>query len=294
MNKNKEYFDPKTNKFPYTKYTDEHYLVVKKDNGLVYDENYPYLDNSQSFRFKKKMTKFLLLTIVFPLTRVKLGLKIEGKENLKKHKEELANGVISISNHIHMWDYLCVYSALRKYTLNVIVWNKNISGENGKMIRSVGGIPIPENNNLKAMKKYNEAIDEILNTPNNILHICAEGSMWEYYAPIRPFKTGAAHYAIKTNKPILPLGFSYRKPNWFRRLFKQIACFTLTVGEPIYPNANLDRSEAKLDLTVRAHDAVCRLAKIDPKKNIYPPVFDHNERIDYYTSTYGVGYKKGH
>ena len=45
MSKQVEYFDPKTNKFPYTELTDKHYLQVKKNNGLVFDENYPYIDN---------------------------------------------------------------------------------------------------------------------------------------------------------------------------------------------------------------------------------------------------------
>lgn len=30
-------YDPKTNKFPYTELTDQHYLHVKKNNGLVFD-----------------------------------------------------------------------------------------------------------------------------------------------------------------------------------------------------------------------------------------------------------------
>ena len=47
------YFDPKTNKFPYTEFTDQHYLKIKKNNGLVFDENYPYIDNSKKYKFKK-------------------------------------------------------------------------------------------------------------------------------------------------------------------------------------------------------------------------------------------------
>ena len=46
------------------------------------------------------------------------------------------------------------------------------------------------------------------------------------------------------------------------------------------------------DLTKRSHDAVCKLAGIDPNENIYPPIFNHNTRIDYYTTKYGVGYTK--
>ena len=73
--------------------------------------------------------------------------------------------------------------------------------------------------------------------------------------------------------------------------FHQIACFTLNIGEPLFRDESLSKKEMKLDLTKRSHDAVCRLAYIDPEKNIYPPIFNNNKRVDYYTDTYGVGYK---
>ncbi len=77
-------FDPKTNKFPYPEYTDQHYLTVKKDNGLVFDKDYPYIDKSAGFRFKKGLVRILLLLIVFPVTKIRLGLRINGKKYLKQ------------------------------------------------------------------------------------------------------------------------------------------------------------------------------------------------------------------
>ena len=54
----------------------------------------------------------------------------------------------------------------------------------------------------------------------------------------------------------------------------------------------LSSTEQELDLTRRSHDAVCSLANIRPENNIYPPLYkDGHQRIDYYTDTYGVGYK---
>ena len=119
--------------------------------------------------------------------------------------------------------------------------------------------------------------------------------MWEYYAPIRPFKRGAAHIACDSGKPILPLGFSYREPGWIRKtIFHQIATFMLRIGEPVYPDSTLNQKEREKDLTERCHDEVCRLAGIEPEKNIYPRLFNDSKRIDYYTETYGIGYKGSH
>lgn len=287
-------FDPKTNKYPYPTETDRHYLEVHKDHGIVFDTEYPYIDRSRSFRFKQSLIRLLLNTIVFPLARIRLGLKIEGRQNIKKHREVLKNGVVSIANHVHMWDYIAVMRAIRPFRSNLLSWAPNINGENGTLIRMVGGIPIPESN-IAATKTYLKAIRDLLQNEHGWLHVYPEGSMWEYYAPIRPFKRGAAHIACDSSKPILPLGFSYREPGWIRKkIFRQIATFTVRIGEPIFPNGDLNPKDRERDLTERCHDAVCRLAGIDPNENLYPRIFDDSKRIDYYTTTYGVGYKGSH
>ena len=88
------------------------------------------------------------------------------------------------------------------------------------------------------------------------------------------------------------MGFSYREPGRIRRnVFHQTALFTLRIGEPLYPDNNLKLKDREKDLTIRAHEAVCALAGIDPDMNIYEPVFNDSKRIDYYTDTYGVGYR---
>ena len=286
------YFDPKTKKYPYPEDTDCHYLHVKKDNGLVFDDKYPYVDKSKKMRNKQGWTRFLLKTIVFPMTYIRLGLKVRGKENLTKYKDIINNGAVTVSNHVHMWDYLAIQATLKR-KMNVIVWDKNIRGEMSGMIRSVGGIPIPSEG-IKGTMAFNDAVNNLLTQDHGLLQVYAEGSMWEYYAPIRPFKVGAAYFAIKADKPIVPLAFSYRRPNWFRKLFGQIAVFNINIGEPIYPNKELSVREAEIDLTMRVHDEICRLAGINPEDNLYQPIYHNDTRIDYYTDKYGIGYKGSH
>ena len=275
-------FDPKTNRFPYPEETDRHYLEIRKDRGIVFDASW--------FRFKQKMVRILLNCIVFPVTAIRLGLKTEGRENLKKHKAVIDNGAVSVCNHVHMWDYLAVMKSIRPYKPNILVWDKNINGENGTLIRLAGGIPIPENS-VAGQKAFLKSVNGLMDE-HGWLHVYAEGSMWEYYQPIRPFKRGAAMIAVSNEKPVIPLAFSYREPGWIRKhIFRQIATFTLHIGEPLFPDKNLKPKDREKDLTVRANKAVCALAGIDPDKNIYEPVFNDSKRIDYYTDTYGVGYR---
>lgn len=274
-------FDPKTKKYPYPEYTDQHYLDVGKENDLVIDKNYPFIDNSFSFRFKKFWIRLVLVLIVFPLTHIKIGLRIKNRRGYRLAKKELRNGAITISNHIHLWDFIAINKAIRYKKPHVLVWDKNVKGKDAFLIRMMGGIPIP-NNNLEAMVEFNKTIKNYL-LSGGILQIYPEGSMWEYYAPIRPFKVGAASLAIKYNIPILPMGFSYRHPSKLRKLlFKDPAAITLTIGEPLYPDISLDKKEQELDLTRRAHEAVCELCGIDPKENLYEAIFHNNTRIDYY------------
>ena len=283
-------FDPKTNKFPYPEETDKHYIKLKKDRGIVFDSDYPYVDKSPRHLFKRFWFRIFLYSIVLPVVRIRLGLKVEGKGNLKKHKDTISKGIVSCCNHVHMWDYLGIVSAVYPSKPYVLIWADNINGEWGKMMRLVGGIPIPESG-AKATMTYLRAIKNLL-SEGNWLHIYSEGSMWEYYRPIRPFKRGAAFIAADNNKPILPMAFSYRKPNFIRKyIFRQIATFTLHIGEPIFKDENLPKKEQVSDLTKRSHKAVCDLAKLTEAERLYPAEFDHDKRVDYYTTEYGAGYK---
>ncbi|MCR5079022.1 MAG: 1-acyl-sn-glycerol-3-phosphate acyltransferase [Bacilli bacterium] len=278
--KKEPYYDPKPVRYPFPSYTDEHYLVVKKDDGTVFDSSYPYVDNSKKGKRKKGWGNFLLRFIVYPMTKIKLGLRIEGKENLRKYKEVLSKGAIMVSNHVHMWDYLAIRSALKRKMVGVLVWKKNISGEFGPMMRMVGGIPIPEGD-FKATEVFTKDVNNFLQT-GGLLQIYAEGSMWEYYKPIRPFKVGPAYFAVNNDKPILPMAFSYRPIGFIRKAFGQLATFTLHIGEPIFPNKELEGKDAQADMLLRVHDEVCRLAGIDPKENLYNPIFHSDHRVDYY------------
>ena len=283
-------FDPKTDKFPYPKQTDKHYLIIKKNRGINFDENYPYVDKSRSFSFKRFIIGVLLNVLVFPFIAIRTGLKIKGKKNLKKNKELLKNGAISVANHVHMCDYICVMNALKPRKTHILSWAPNVNEESGPLVRLVGGIPIPEGS-FTAYKAFMNSVGDLLND-GGWLHVCPEGSMWEYYRPIRPFKSGAAEFACMYDKPIIPMGFSYRKPGFIRRkIFGQIALITLNIGEPLFPDKSLPKYKRVEDLTKRSFEAVCGLCGIDPKENLYPAIFDNNERIDYYTDSYGAGYK---
>ena len=71
--------------------------------------------------------------------------------------------------------------------------------------------------------------------------------MWFFYPDIRPLKKAVFHYAVKFDKPILPITMSFRKRRGISRLFTKTPCVDLHIGEPIFPDSSLpvrEREEA--------------------------------------------------
>ena len=271
-------FVPNTDRFPYPEDTAGHYMEVKMDRGIIFNKDYPYIDNSFGFKFKRFWVRLLLRLIVFPEAKIKMGIRVYGKGNLKQYRKQIQNGAITVCNHVHTWDYLCILKAIHNFKWPYLLsWDKNVNGDSGPLVRLVGGIPIPEHD-ADATIAFDHSVKEMLNK-GGWLHIYPEGSMWEYYCPVRPFKLGAASFAVKCEKPIIPMAFTYRKPSWIRRnIFKQLALFDLHIGKPLFLDSSLDKNEQLKDLTIRAHQAVSSLAGL--KDNKYPDIYNNSKRID--------------
>ena len=270
-------FDPKSKKYPYPEYTDMHYLKIKKDKKIVFDENYPYIDKTKSFKFKRFWVRVLLYLMVFLMTKIRLGLKVYNKKLLKSYKKDIKEGLIIVSNHIHMWDYLAILRLLKPINPYVLVWDKNINGESGTLVRLVGGIPIPETT-IKAKITFLNAIKELMDK-HKCLHIYPEGSMWELYPYLRPFKKGAFRFAYEYDKKVLPLVFTFRKPNWIRRcIFRQEACLNLSVCEMQEIDKTLDKNSSIEKMTIDTFNEMCKCGQIE--NNPYSPIFKNDKKVE--------------
>ena len=114
-----------------------------------------------------------------------------------------------------------------------------------------GGIPIPTGR-LACMRKFKDAMEAVL-ASNKWVHFYPEGSMWFYYPDIRPLKKAVFQYAVKYDRPVLPLAFSFRPRNKFQRLFGRAPLVDLTVGVPIRHDATLSRGTATAELQERTY-----------------------------------------
>ena len=266
--------------YVYPERSDEHMILVKHLRETHFDENFNYLDKSFFFKVKRVFLWLCLNTFVFfvccTLTH---GLKIHGKEKLKKNKELLKNGAITIANHVLMWDYICVLKAIRPHLQYHPAWKINFEGPNAFFIRLVGGIPIPTGN-IRAMVKFKKAIDEVLST-NKWLHFFPEGSMWFYYPDIRPLKPAVFNFAVRHNKPVIPLTFTFRERKGLWKLIGKKPLVDLHIGDPLLPDTSLSVKEATDKMHKEAYHIMQVMAGVNPGD----PTYNEDQNIDNYKKT---------
>lgn len=265
--------------YKYPDRSDEHMISVKHLRDTHFDEHYNYLDKSLWYKFKRVILWICLNLFVFLVVTIRHGLRIYGKENMRKHKKLYKDGAITICNHVFMWDYLCVLKAIRPHLQYHPGWKINFEGPNGPLIRWVGGIPIPTGN-IRAMVKFKKAIDEVLES-KKWLHFFPEGSMWFYYPDIRPLKPSVFNFAVRHNKPVIPMSISFRKRKGITRLFSKKPCVDLHIGEPLLPDTSLSIKEA----TDKMHRQAYHIMQVMNGINLGDPTYNTNQNIDEYVKT---------
>jgi 1-acyl-sn-glycerol-3-phosphate acyltransferase len=253
--------------YEYPSRPDEHMLKVNSKRKVTLDENYPYLQKGWWWKLRRVVFWVLVTVIVFPLMRLTHGLKIYGKENYKNHKKAFKNGAITISNHVFMWDYLCVLKAVRPHLSYFPAWKGNLEGSNAGLVRLAGGIPIPTDNR-RAMIKFKQAMDEVVES-GKWMHFFPEGSLWFFYPDIRPLKKAVFKYAVRYDKPIIPISMSFRPRKGLLKLFSRKPSVDLHIGEALYPDKDLPRGEAEEKLRKEAYHIMQVMNGIHPGDETY-------------------------
>ena len=267
--------------YTYPERSDEHMLVLKRTHELHLDRDSEYMPRGFWFRISRALVAFLLHLIVFPVMHLTHGLKIYGKENFKKHKKEYKNGAITISNHVFMWDYLCVLKAIRPHISYFPAWKTNFESGFHAFMRILGGMPIPEDD-VHAMITFKKDMDEVVES-GRWLHVFPEGSLWYFYPDIRPLKPAVFKYATKYGKPIIPISMSFRPRCGWRKIFGKGPFVDLHIAEPIYADKSLPFAEAAEELRARAYRIMQEMNGIHPGD----PTYNEDQNIDNYRKTMG-------
>jgi len=268
-------YKPENLGITYPENPNDHMIDIKITHETVIDENYPFLDKSFGFRFMRKLMHLGIFVLVFTLSPLRYGLKIEGRDIYKKHKKLFKDGAMTVSNHVHRWDFLFILQAFRYRMMYFPALKDNLNGPDEDFVRLAGGIPIPTE--ISTMKCFNKAFDEI-HEKKKWIHAYPESAMFPFFQPIRPFKKGVFTLGHRYNLPVIPVGFSFREPHFphtienILRMIKGtkplLPLITVRIGEPLFFDANLSRKDAVQKMRKECHEAIVKLAEIT--NNEYP------------------------
>lgn len=170
---------------------------------------------------------------------------INGLENLNKVK----TGAIITCNHFNPFDCFTVEKVFRmcenekdKRLYKVIREGNytNFPGLYGFFFRNCDTLPL--SSNKRTMVNFIKAVDTILQGGDYIL-IYPEQSMWWNYKKPKPLKDGAFKLAARNNAPVVPIFITMEDSNIIGEDGFNIQEYTINIGEPIYPDQNLNEKE---------------------------------------------------
>lgn len=258
---------------PYVRLYQPNYI-----RSLTFDADYPYVDDSLAGRWWRWIgTCIMLYGVLWPMLRLQMGLRIEGRHWLRHYRQQLRGGAITIANHCHRHDCEAILIAVRANLMRtrIPMFAANFNTADLNFLRMVGGVPIPPPEmGMQAMKQFNAAFDEF-HRRGHWFHIFPESCKWDWYKPLRPFQKGAFSMAYKYAMPIVPCTITWRKRTGIYRLFgpSQMPLMTVRIAQPILPDTNAPRKAEVERLRAVAHSCMCQQADII--SNSWPVVPDN-------------------
>ena len=227
---------------------------------IKFDETYPYLDKSLTFRIWHFLIYLVTWLVAFPANWIRFGIKIEGREKIRRNRELFANGMMTVCNHVHRWDMICVLQAMRYRRAWIPMYAQPFRGKDGFLMKAIGGVAIPEE--LSGLRAFDKAMGE-LHANKQWIHLFPESCSWRFYAPLRTFKTGAFNMAYRHGLPVVPLVISFRPRTGWRKLFgKGEPLLTIHVGDPIVPDLTVPRKAEVARIRDLAHQTMLDMAGI--------------------------------
>lgn len=237
---------------------------------IKFDGTYTYLDKSLKFKIMHILIYLTTWLLAFPLNRIRFGLRIEGREKIRRNRKLFANGMMTVCNHVHRWDMICVLQAMRYRMAWIPMYAQPFRGKDGYLMKYIGGLAIPDEHS--GLRKFDKALNE-LHAGKKWFHIFPESCSWRFYAPLRPFKIGAFNMAYRFAIPVVPLMISFRPRTGWRKLFGNgEPLITIRVGDPILPDLNAPRKEEAARMRDTAHKTMLDMAGI--VSNPWPSTID--------------------
>ncbi len=220
-------------------------------------ENYKWIHKGFLWKF---FSAILYYFIAYPLIKIinrfYYGLKIKNRRIIKK----LRSGCFLYCNHTqHLDPFIAA---------EVSGWGHRTYFMAGADAFSIFGIrhlvtmlgAMPVAYNLNSMRKMVDAVSERYHE-GACITIYPEAHIWPYYTGIRHFGSAAFAYPVGLNAPVVAMVVTYRKRRGLTRLLFRHPWVTVYCNDPIYPNPDLSRKDAKKDLRDRVYNWMKKTAE---------------------------------
>ena len=236
--------------------------MERKNNGDL-------LHRSIIYKILSSLLYLIAYPILFIITKLWLGLKVEGRENLNKVGDEY----ITVANHINMIDCAMIVLSIFPRIPYFLTLQSNLEIPFIKyLVMLFRGIPIPRN--ILGKEKMVNTIDGLLKK-GEVVGIYPEGHLIPYYDGLREFKNGAFAFSVKNQVPVVPILFTYREVNDIRRFIRKKPFITLTILEPEYPKKEITKENV-----IELKNRVYKKMKMERRmKKLYNEQLENNTEM---------------
>ncbi|MBR6873319.1 MAG: 1-acyl-sn-glycerol-3-phosphate acyltransferase [Ruminococcus sp.] len=167
--------------------------------------------------------------------------------------QALRSGAIITCNHFNAFDSFAIqltYDAAkqkgRQFWRVIREGNyTSFTGFYGTLMRNCNTLPL--SSNLTTMKKFYDAVDQLLQEGHFVLFY-PEQSMWWNYRKPKPLKRGAYRFAVSNNVPVLPCFITMKDSDILGKDGFYVQEYTVHISPPIYPDTSLPRRAQSEDL----------------------------------------------
>ena len=173
--------------------------------------------------------------------------EIKGVENF----HALESGAIITCNHFNAYDSFAIqlaYEAAQQPQRNFwrVIREGNYTsfpGFSGFLMRHCNTLPL--SSNIDTMKKFFNAVDELVKNGDYVLFY-PEQSMWWNYRKPKPLKRGAYLYAARSGAPVLPCFITMQDSDVMGEDGFYVQEYTIHISPPIFPKQGLNhRNQAE-------------------------------------------------
>ncbi len=189
---------------------------------------------------------------------LRIYIEATGQQNVPE------GGFVYASNHESLVDILVLGAALPgdfKWAAKRTVMNVPFLGWH---LRLAGHVPVDRNQGKHVAVAVTEAFESVLRNEKPLL-VFPEGTRTAD-GKLKAFKNGAFQAAVLTGKPVVPVALrgtfslmSRDEVDTGGSKSRDDRLVTVQIGEPLYPNLELEEPEAVADLRDRARNAVARM-----------------------------------